>query len=137
MRIRLDEHNRPGPDVLVVPVDAGAGPGQTWVRPEGVVLAVEVVSEDSEERDREVEPRKYARAGVPHFGRVEENNGPPAVHVYELDPSARSYVPSGIFHDRLKVPVPFPLGIGLVAVNRRRPWRPQAPPGPAGSGPAG
>lgn len=58
MTIRLDRRNRPEPDVLVVQVEADTGPGQTWFEPEDVVLAVEVVSADSLERDREVKPRK-------------------------------------------------------------------------------
>ncbi len=71
MTIRLDERNRPEPDVLVFPAEANTGPRQTWFRPEDVVLAVEVVSDDSVQRDREVKPRKYAAAGVRHFWRVE------------------------------------------------------------------
>ncbi|MEU4351653.1 Uma2 family endonuclease [Streptomyces sp. NPDC023838] len=119
MTIKLDKRNRPEPDVLVVPVDADTGPRQTWFEPRDVILAVEVVSDDSVERDREVKPRKYARAGVPHFWRVEENDGLPVVYVYELDPATKSYVPSGIFHKQLKLTVPFPVDLDLTAIGRR------------------
>ncbi|GGP94653.1 hypothetical protein GCM10010266_17220 [Streptomyces griseomycini] len=120
MTVKLNERNRPEPDVLVFRADADAGPDQTWYRPEDVVIAVEVVSRDSQERDREVKPRKYAAAGIPHCRRVEENDGLPVVYVYELDPMTRSYVPMGIFHNRLKLTVPFPVDVDLTAVDRRR-----------------
>ncbi|MEU2107843.1 Uma2 family endonuclease [Streptomyces sp. NPDC087659] len=121
MTVRLDRRNRPEPDVLVVPVEADTGPGQTWFRPEDVVLAVEVVSADSLERDREVKPRKYARAGMPHYWRVEENDGLPVVYVYEIDPATASYGLTGIHHKQLKVEHPFPLEIDLTAIDRRGP----------------
>ncbi|XXZ50970.1 Uma2 family endonuclease [Streptomyces cavourensis] len=122
MTIRLDERNRPEPDVLVFPAEANTGPRQTWFRPEDVVLAVEVVSDDSVQRDREVKPRKYAAAGVRHFWRVEaDEEGVPVVYVYELDPALQVYVPTGIHRDKLTLTVPFPLEIDLTAINRRRP----------------
>ncbi|MBW8740661.1 MAG: Uma2 family endonuclease [Streptomyces turgidiscabies] len=121
MAVRLDLKNRPEPDVLVFPEEANTGPRQTWYKPEDILLAVEVVSDDSRERDREVKPRKYAAAGVPHFWRVEEDGdkGLPVVYVYELDPATKSYGLVGIFHDRLKVTAPFDIDIDLTAVNRR------------------
>ncbi|MEH6377619.1 Uma2 family endonuclease [Streptomyces sp. KLMMK] len=122
--VRLDRRNRPDPDLLVVPTGADTGPKGTWLKPEDVVLAVEVVSEDSVARDREVKPRKYAAAGIPHYWRVEENEGLPVVYVYELDPATRSYVPSGIFHGRLKLSVPFDIDIDLSSINQRRRGRP-------------
>ncbi|MEU8529098.1 Uma2 family endonuclease [Streptomyces sp. NPDC048629] len=120
MSVRLDGRNRPEPDILVFRSDAYRGPHQTFFLPEDVVLAIEVVSADSEDRDREVKPRKYAEADIPHFWRVEENVGLPVVYVFELEPGTSSYVPTGIFHDRLKVSVPFPIDIDLTAVGRRR-----------------
>ncbi|MFS8200834.1 Uma2 family endonuclease [Streptomyces sp. CWNU-52B] len=119
--VKLDQRNRPEPDLLVVSADAYTDLDQTWHRPEDVLLAVEVVSPDSRERDREVKPRKYAAAGVPHFWRVEkgEGKGLPVVYVYELDPATKSYGLTGIFHDRLKVTAPFDVEIDLTAVDRR------------------
>ncbi|MDX2683165.1 Uma2 family endonuclease [Streptomyces sp. NY05-11A] len=117
--IKLDKRNRPEPDVLVFRSEADTGPRQTWLGPEDVVLAVEVVSDDSVDRDREVKPRKYATAGVPHYWRVEESDGLPVVYVYELDPATKTYVPTGIYHDQLKVVVPFLIEIDLTDINRR------------------
>ncbi|WP_405721795.1 Uma2 family endonuclease [Streptomyces sp. NBC_00046] len=119
--VRLDSRNRPEPDVLVVPLGADTGPKQTSLRPEDVILAVEVVSEESADRDREVKPRKYAAAGVVHFWRVEAGgDGLPIVYVYELDPALKAYTPTGIHHNKLKLDVPFPLEIDLTAINQRR-----------------
>ncbi|GHH41132.1 Uma2 family endonuclease [Streptomyces candidus] len=118
--VELDVRNRPEPDVLVVPTGADTGPKRTFLRPVDVVLAVEVVSDESRDRDREVKPRKYAAAGVPHFWRVEENEGLPVVYVYELDPALKAYVPTGIHHRTLKLDVPYPLEIDLTAIDRRR-----------------
>lgn len=123
--VKLDRRNRPEPDVLVYRADADTGPRQTWHHPDAIVLAIEVVSEDSEERDRETKPRKYAAAGIPYFWRVEEDgNGFPVVYTYELDPSTNRYVSTGIHHDRLKLAVPFPLTVNLTAINRRPPVAP-------------
>ncbi|MGW6025948.1 hypothetical protein [Streptomyces sp. NPDC055099] len=62
-----------------------------------------------------------ARAGVPHFWRVEqdEEKGLPVVYVFEFDPATRSCGLIGIFHDRLKLSSPFDVEIDLAAVNRR------------------
>ncbi|MFD7549355.1 Uma2 family endonuclease [Streptomyces sp. NPDC059816] len=121
MTMVLDETNRPEPDVIVVPVDADTGPAQTWFKPEDILLAVEVVSRDSVDRDREVKPRKYARAGIAHYWRVEENAGLPVVYVYELDPATSTYALTGIHHDKLNLTVPFPVDIDLTTLHPRRP----------------
>ncbi|MGW0840371.1 Uma2 family endonuclease [Streptomyces sp. NPDC002787] len=119
--VKLDDRNRPEPDLLVTRAAADSGPDQTWHRPEDVLLAVEVVLPDSRERDREVKPRKYAAAGVRHFWRVEkdDDNGLPVIYVYELDPATKSYGLTGIHHDHLKITVPFDIEIDLTAINKR------------------
>jgi Uma2 family endonuclease len=119
MTVRIDAKNRPEPDILVYRAEADTGLGQTWYRPEDVVLVVEVVSPDSEERDREVKHRKYAAAGIPHYWRVEEDEGRPVVYVYERDPATGVYTPTGIHHGRLKLPVPFDIDIDLTLTSGR------------------
>ncbi|GHJ27518.1 hypothetical protein TPA0910_19510 [Streptomyces hygroscopicus subsp. sporocinereus] len=121
MTVKLDDINRLEPDVLVLRAGADAGPRDTCYRSADLVLAIEVVSLDSKARDRDVKPRKYAGAGVPHFWRVEEDRGLPVVYVYELDPAVKAYQPTGIYHDKLSLTVPFPIEIDLTAINRRRP----------------
>ncbi len=111
MNIAIDARNRQEPDVMVVCDHAFTGLAQTAFQPTDVVLAVEVVSADSEARDRESKPLKYAGAGIPHFWRVEEARGLPVVYVFELEPARRTYAVTGIYHEQLKVAVPFPVEI--------------------------
>jgi hypothetical protein len=41
------------------------------------------------------------------------------VYVYELDPATRAYALTGIYHDRLKVSVPFLIDVDLGAITGR------------------
>jgi Uma2 family endonuclease len=120
MTVVLDKHNGPEPDVSVVRTDAITGPGQTSYQAEDVLLAVGVVSPDSESRDRTTKPHKYARSGIPHFWRVEEDGvaGRPIVHVYELDPMTEAYVHMGVHRDRIEIDKPYAIDIDLTAVDR-------------------
>jgi len=117
MTVVLDRRNGPEPDVSVVRTDAVTGPDVTRYQAADVLLAVEVVSPDSEARDREAKPHKYATAGIPHFWLVEMTGTDqhPVVRVYELDPVTKAYALTGIHHDRLKTGVPFPVDIDVSA----------------------
>ncbi len=120
MAVRLGKRQMPEPDVLVVTAEAFQREDpSTYYFAEDLVLAIEAVSPDSEERDRETKPGKYAKAGIPHYWRVERRDHEAVVYVYELDPVVHSYVPVGIFHDRLKISVPFPIDIDLTSIGRR------------------
>ncbi|MFF4651085.1 Uma2 family endonuclease [Streptomyces sp. NPDC001380] len=112
--VRLDSRNRPEPDIVAT--TGAVRPEQTWFEPADVLLVVEVVSPESAHRDRTVKLRKYAEAGIPHYWRVEEEGTAPVVHVYELDPPTRTYVPTGVFRDRLEPKVPFPVAVDLGAL---------------------
>ncbi|MFI1911975.1 Uma2 family endonuclease [Nocardia sp. NPDC020380] len=116
MTVRLSKTSRPEPDVLIgrVPYD----PDRTQFLPEQVLLLVEVVSDESMERDRETKPFKYARAGIPHYWRVEDEDGKPAIHSYELDATTRFYVPTGIHRGTLAVTVPLTIEIDLLGLAR-------------------
>jgi Uma2 family endonuclease len=111
MTVRLDDRNRPEPDVVVttVPVDRD----QTWFDASDVLLVVELVSPESEHRDRTVKLRKYAEAGIKHYWLIDEENARPVAHVYELDEPTRSYAPTGIVRGKLELAVPFPIAIDL------------------------
>ncbi|MFD0349286.1 Uma2 family endonuclease [Kitasatospora aburaviensis] len=112
--VRLNVRNRPEPDLLVVDERAHSDSRRTSCEPGDVLLVIEVVSEESRERDRQVKPRKYAAAGIPHFWRVEgDEEGRPVVHTYELDPATQSYGLTGIHHKQLKLERPFPVDIDL------------------------
>ncbi|MFE9442396.1 Uma2 family endonuclease [Streptomyces sp. NPDC006602] len=115
MTVVLDRRNGPEPDVSVVRAEAVTGLEQTRFEAADVLLAVEVVSPDSEARDRDTKPHKYAAAGIPHFWLVEMagESRHPVVRVYELDPLSKTYALTGIHHDRLKLGVPYDLDLDI------------------------
>ncbi len=117
MGITITEKNRPEPDVAVIDAEA-VGEEKSSYPPDAVRLAVEVVSKESQERDRKRKPLLYAEAGIPHFWRVEKVNGEPVVYVYELDPATEQYALTGIHRERLKLTVPFDIDIDLTEVHR-------------------
>jgi Uma2 family endonuclease len=88
-------------------------PDRTWFAPEDVQLVIEVVSPESAHRDRTVKLRKYAEAGIRHYWCIEDEDGTPAVHVYELDEPTGSYAPAGIFRHALQRSVPFAISLDL------------------------
>jgi len=119
MAVVLSPRTVPEPDISVVRAEADADHRQTRYEAKDVVLAVEVVSPDSVERDRDTKPHKYARAGIPHFWRVETSGDDhPVVHVYELDTTTMAYVVTGIHRDHLKLSVPFHTDIDLSEIDR-------------------
>jgi Uma2 family endonuclease len=118
--IDIDRQNRPEPDVVVVRADVVRDPEQTRLPAEAVVLAVEVVSEDSVSRDRETKPAKYARAEIPHYWRVENEQGRAAVHTFELKPTTGAYTSTGIVRERMKTDLPFPVDLDLTRIRVRR-----------------
>jgi Uma2 family endonuclease len=111
MTIKLDERNRPEPDLLLT--TAAYDGDRTWFTPDEVRLVIEVVSPESAHRDRTVKLRKYAEAGIPHYWCIEEEDGAPVVHVHELDEPTGVYAPAGIFRGTLKRPVPFEISLDL------------------------
>ncbi|MET9534283.1 Uma2 family endonuclease [Streptomyces sp. NPDC006649] len=115
MTVVLDPRNGPEPDISIVRAEAVTGLDQTRFQAADVLLAVEVVSPDSESRDRDTKPHKYAAAGIPYFWLVEMAgaNQHPVVRVYELDPLSKTYGLSGIHHDQLKVSVPYDIDIDI------------------------
>lgn len=117
MTITLHTRQRPEPDVMVITAAADEGPEQTTYQAEDVILVIEVVSPDSEARDRERKPQLYAGAGIEHFWRVENASGKPVVYVYELDPATRSYALTGIHHERLRLSIPFTIDIDLSEID--------------------
>ncbi|MFI1257178.1 Uma2 family endonuclease [Streptomyces netropsis] len=120
MAVVIDRSNAPEPDLSVVRAEAVTDRRQTRYDVKDVVLAVEVVSPDSEARDRDAKPHKYAKAGIRHFWRVEMvgENDRPVAYVYELDPATKAYAVTGIYHDHLKLTVPFDLDIDLTEIDQ-------------------
>lgn len=113
MTVVLGPRNRPEPDLVVVRSSARKSLTQTSFAPEDVLLAVEVVSPDSVERDRDVKPRTYAAAGIQYYWRVESDEGKPVIYTYEVDPATKVYAPTGVHRDALKTDHPFPVEVPL------------------------
>lgn len=118
MDVKLGHRMRPCPDVLIVDTEAADDDDRTCYTPDEVHLVVEVVSAESEDRDRKTKPSRYAEAGIAHFWRVENSGGRPVFHIYDLDPATRAYSLTGIHHGRLTVSVPFPIDIDLDKLPR-------------------
>lgn len=118
MTVVVDKRQGPEPDISVVRAEACTSLDKTSYQASDVVLTVEVVSPESETRDRERKPQLYAKAGIPHFWRVENDRGRPVVYVYERDPALGTYTPTGIYHDQLKLTVPFAIDIDLAEIDR-------------------
>ncbi|MDT5033958.1 MAG: hypothetical protein QOC94_4129 [Actinoplanes sp.] len=112
MTIRLDKLNRPEPDLLATR-QPFYDPDRTFYTPDQVLLVVEVVSPESAHRDRNVKLRKYAEAGIATYWRVEEEDGSPVVHAYELDGPTRRYAPTAIHRNELHTTTPFAIKIDL------------------------
>ncbi|MFE5027557.1 Uma2 family endonuclease [Streptomyces sp. NPDC056656] len=119
MAVALGPRQAPEPDLLVVDAEADADQRQTRYEAADVLLAVEVVCPDSEDRDRDTKPRKYAKAGIKHFWLVEMagEQDRPMVVTYELDPVNGTYVSTGVHHDRLKLSAPYDIDIDLTEID--------------------
>jgi len=119
MTVVLDKRNGPEPDVSVVRAEAVTDRCQTHFKAADVLLAVEVVSPDSEARDRDTKPRKYAAAGIPHFWLVDMTgqDDHPVVQVYERGEATGTYALTGIYHNQVKINVPYDIDIDLTAID--------------------
>jgi Uma2 family endonuclease len=118
MTVVLGKRNVPEPGLVVVTAEADGDQRLTRYQAADVVLAVEVVSPDSEARDRDTKPRKYAGAGIRNFWLVEMGeDSHPVVWTYELDPVNKTYVATGVHRDRLKLSVPYDIDIDLTAID--------------------
>ncbi|WP_201844596.1 Uma2 family endonuclease [Myceligenerans indicum] len=88
-----------------------------WLPAADVELVVEVISPESEQRDKKMKPVKYAGAGIRHMRLVEqENDGGIAVSVYELDDVAAAYTRTQVARRTLTTPLPFPIELDLTTL---------------------
>lgn len=123
MVVRLGKRQAPEPDVVVVTAEAfDRSEPDAYYWSADVVLAVEAVSPDSEDADREVKPREYAAAGIGHFWRVENDEGQAVACTYVLDPAVGCFVLAGVHRGRLTTLVPYAVDIDLDAVDARSRW---------------
>ncbi|MFJ8947333.1 Uma2 family endonuclease [Streptomyces sp. NPDC102395] len=119
MTVVLDRRNGPEPDISVIKAAARKGPDQTYFEAEDVILAVEVISPESEARDRLTKTHKYAAAGIRYYWLVEMtgSNRHPAIEVFELSDDTGSYRQTGSYGDRIKVDQPYLIDIDLTEID--------------------
>ncbi|MBB2746547.1 UNVERIFIED_ORG: hypothetical protein FHR35_006415 [Microbispora rosea subsp. rosea] len=118
MDVLLGPDRRARPDVSLVDDLAASDDRRTCYLAEEVRLVIEVVGPDSAASDRDVRPRHYAAAGIPHFWRVESTDFRPFVYSFALDADGAGYQVTGVHHTRLAVDAPFPIAIDLERLPR-------------------
>jgi Uma2 family endonuclease len=101
-------HNR-RPDVLVFSGD----PDELPVRPQQVVLAVEITSKGSVNADRLHKPAEYAVAGIPHYWRIEQEDSGLVAYTFTLDVAKKTYSAPGRYCGALKSEAPYPVTVDL------------------------
>ena len=110
----------PEPDVCIVRRAALSDDlDATMLDASDVRLVVEVVSPDSEIRDKERKPQIYAAAGVPNYWIVDREGRTTIVYVHALDPVHRVYGSAAIFRDRVEASFPFPVRVDLSEARLR------------------
>ena len=104
--VRLDVRNRREPDILVLRREVAH---LQHTPPGDVLLAVEVMSPSSVTDDRLVKPAQYARAGIPHYWRLEP--AAPVLITYALE--GDTYRETGRYSDEVALDDPVVLRFRL------------------------
>ncbi|MDG4828382.1 Uma2 family endonuclease [Solwaraspora sp. WMMD1047] len=120
IEIRMSQRRSFIPDVLVTTAEAAERSGG-WCRPHEVVLAVEIVSPSSEAMDQIMKPALYAKAGIPHYWRIEIDDGL-TVHTHRIDPLAEVYTETGQWTKFVDVGEPWPINLPLDRITPRFLW---------------
>ena len=112
MAIRKSSRTAPEPDISIVHASA-FDMDKSFYLPEEVLLAAEVISPESEERDREDKPIIYAVMGIPTYWLIEIGKDfAPIVHEHQLIDG--NYRLTKTHTGRLTTDIPFPIDIPLV-----------------------
>lgn len=99
------------PDLVVVHAAARAGSGP--LRPEELLLVVEVVSPGSVSIDRVLKPAQYAGSGIAAYWRVETD--PVSLTAYELRPGQLAYTEVATWNrgEIARLDKPFPIEVDI------------------------
>lgn len=81
LKVEAYRKGRARPDAVLAPVGHFKDQGD-WADPDGVLMAVEITSYDSDthQRDRVEKPRAYAEAGIPVYLLIDRDNRTVLVH---------------------------------------------------------
>jgi len=116
MAVRKSSRSAPEPDLSVVAASAADWDKSIYL-PEEVFLAAEVISPESEERDREDKPVMYAAMGIPAFWLIERGaDDAPIVHEHSLVGDRYKLLRTHV--GRLATDVPFPVDVPLTVPTR-------------------
>lgn len=118
MTITLGRTQRPEPDLIVIRADPTRPRGRTSYLPQDVVLAVEVVSPESRDRDRQRKPQLYAQAGIRHYWLVENDQYKPVLQTYMLDTVSGTYRETGMYTGTAELELPYPIEIDFGELER-------------------
>ncbi len=111
MAVKRSLRSAPEPDLSIVRASA-FDLDKSLLQPEDVFVAVEVISPESEERDREDKPLMYATMGIPTFWLIERGpDNAPIVHEHHRYGGVYQLRHTHIGH--LKTEVPFAIDMPL------------------------
>jgi Uma2 family endonuclease len=114
--VRIDYCNEPRPDVALIREE---GVGRTPVLSADVLLAAEILSPDSINRDREAKLKTYAYGGIPYYWIIDPMADDITFTEYHL--SLSGGYQRQMWADRLvRIDRPWPLVLDLPAWTRRR-----------------
>ncbi|MBS2961808.1 Uma2 family endonuclease [Actinocrinis puniceicyclus] len=113
MAVRRSNRSAPEPDLSIVRAGAVEADKSIY-SPADVLVAAEIISPESEERDREDKPIMYAAMGIPTFWLVERGADlAPIVHEHQLYGGAYRLMRTHIGH--LQTEIPFSMEVRLEA----------------------
>jgi Uma2 family endonuclease len=115
--LRVDKRNEPRPDVVAFQAEYM---DQTPVPVEGVVLAIEVVSPNSEFRDMFDKAKVYAKAGIPRYWVVEQTREEISLTEMVLNRDVGRYDVGTFTTEAFSVSDPWEIAIDLPAMSARR-----------------
>lgn len=113
MAVRRSNRSAPEPDLSIVHASAVEADKSIY-SPADMLVAAEIVSPESEERDREDKPLIYAAMGIATFWLIERGPGlAPIVHEHQLYGGAYRLMRTHI--GQMKTEIPFPIQLRLDA----------------------
>ncbi|MFE7894519.1 Uma2 family endonuclease [Streptomyces sp. NPDC004822] len=112
LKVAAYREGRARPDAVLAPVGHFNGQG-TWAEPEGVLMAVEITSYDSDthRRDRVEKPQAYAEAGIPVYLLIDRDTS--SILVHSAPDGSDGYRDIHVVKFGGKVTLPDPVGIDI------------------------
>ena len=114
--VRIDFRNEPRPDVVLIREE---GAGRTPVLSADVLLAVEILSPESINRDQDAKMKVYAHGGIPYCWIIDPVGEAITFTEYQLSPGGEYY--REMWTDRrVSIDRPWPVALDLPVWTQRR-----------------